>query len=394
MALSREEVAALDAADELAPLRAAFQLPDGMRYFGGHSLGPLPRAARERAKGALSAWGGEAVGAWNSAGWIDQPQRVGDTIGRLIGAEAGEVLVADSTSVNLFRLLLGACQLRTGRPVILTDTSNFPTDGYIAESVAAVTGGRVVRVKPADVGAALSGPLGQEVAVLTLTQMDFRTAAIHDVAALTAAAHAAGALTLWDLSHSAGVLPLAVGSWGVDLAVGATYKHLNGGPGSPAFLYVASRLQESLPVSVQGWMGHATPFDFSAEYKPAAGIRRQEVGTPPILSLAALEGALTVFDGVPIAALRAKSTALGDLFIRLVDEQLAGALACASPREGAKRGSQVAFRFDEGYALMQACIARGVIGDFRAPACCALGWARCTRAIWTCGRRWRSWGSA
>lgn len=372
---SRADCAALDAADPLAGFRERFALPEGLIYLDGNSLGPLPHAARERLRAvAEEEWGRGLIRSWNAAGWIEAPARLGARIAPLIGAGADEVVVADSTSVNLYKLLVGALALRPGRRTILTETGNFPTDRYIAQgAVASLGGGHRIR---SVAGEELAGALDEDTALLLLTQVDYRTGRLHDMAALTRAAHAAGALALWDLAHSAGALPVALEDCGVDLAVGCTYKYLNGGPGAPAFLYVARRWQDRIQSPLSGWMGHAEPFAFAPDYAPAPGIRRQLCGTPPILALAALEAALEIWAEVDLHALRRKSLALSEAFIALVESRCAGqGLALLTPREAAWRGSQVAWSQPEGYAIIQALIARGVIGDFRAPDVLRFGFA-------------------
>jgi kynureninase len=362
-----ETCARLDREDPLAAHRDAFALPPDIVYLDGNSLGPLPRATAGRLADCVAReWGTDLITSWNKAGWIDLPRRVGDKIARLIGAAPGEVLVADSTSVNLFKLLSGALALRPGRRTILSDHGNFPSDLYIAEGLARLcdTGHRLRLVAPETVAEAID----DDTAVVMLTEIDYRTGRRHDMAALTAAAQARGALMLWDLAHSAGAMPVDLGGCGVDLAVGCGYKFLNGGPGAPAFLYVAQRHQAGFVQPLAGWLGHAAPFAFETGYRPAPGIARHLCGTPPILSLVALDcGVDTVLAADP-AALRAKAMRLGDLFVDLVETRCAGlGLTLAGPRDAAQRGSQVSFRHAEAYPVMQALIARGVIGDFRAP---------------------------
>ena len=364
---TRESLAAVDAADPLARHRDAFVLPAGVIYLDGNSLGPLPRATPGRlAEVVEREWGEGLIRSWNAAGWIDGPRRVGAKIATLVGAEADEVMVTDSTSVNLFKLLAAALRLNPGRSVILSEPENFPTDLYVAQGLVELLGGRArLRLEPPE---RLAAGLTADTAVVLLTHVSYRSGAVHDMAALTAAAHDAGALVLWDLSHSVGALPVDLGKAGADLAVGCGYKYLNGGPGAPAFLYVAERHHAGFHQPITGWLGHAEPFAFESGYRPAPGLARALAGTPPILSLAALDvGVDTVLAADP-AALRAKSIALGDLFIELVEARAAGhGLALLSPREAARRGSQVSFRHPHAYPLMQALIARGVIGDFRAP---------------------------
>ncbi len=358
---------ALDRADTLAAHRDDFVLPDGVIYLDGNSLGALPRAAAARVASCVTQeWGRDLITSWNKAGWIDMPRRLGDRIARLIGASPGEVLVADSTSVNLFKILAAALALRPARRTILSDRGNFPSDLYMAQGIAALRGaGHVLRLEdPEDVAAAIDA----DTAVVMLTEIDYRSGRRHDMRALTAAAHAAGALTIWDLAHSAGAGPVDLGGCGADFAVGCGYKFLNGGPGAPAFLHVAARHQDAFVQPLSGWLGHLAPFAFESGYRPAQGIGRYLCGTPPILSMVALECGLDTIPADALPAIRAKAMALGDLFIALVERRCAGhGIEIACPRDAARRGSQVSFRHDQGYAIVQALIARGVIGDFRAP---------------------------
>jgi kynureninase len=358
-------ITSLDAADPLADRRALFEIPEGVVYLDGNSLGCLTRSARERvARVAAEEWGVSLIRGWNRHGWIDLPARVGDRIGRLIGAEPGSVVAADSTSVNLFKVLAAALRLRPERRVILSDSGNFPTDLYVAEGlIDLVDRGHELRIVEPE---AVEGAIDDTVAVVMLTEVDYRSGRLHDMAAITARAHAAGALTVWDLAHSAGAFPVDLAGVSADFAVGCGYKYLNGGPGAPAFVYVAPRLQESVTTPLSGWMGHAAPFAFDLGYSPAAGVDRMRAGTPPVLSLAALDAALDAFDGVDMSVVKAKSMALGDIFITEVEARCPE-LALACPRGGEQRGSQVSFRHPHGYAIMQALIERGVIGDFRAP---------------------------
>ena len=345
--------------------RAMFELPDGVTYLNGNSLGPLPRAATERmAQVIRDEWGQMLITGWNRAGWMAQPARMGDRIARLIGAEPGHVVMGDTLSVKVYQALAAALDMRPDRRVILSDSGNFPSDLYMAEGlIKALDRGHELRVvAPEDIKQAIS----DEVAVLMLTQVDYRTGRMHDMATLTARAHAMGALTVWDLAHSAGAVPVDLAGCGADFAVGCTYKFLNGGPGAPAFIYVAPRHADAATPALSGWLGHAAPFAFEPSYRPGAGIERMRVGTPPVLALAALEAALDVWDSVDMEDLRARSIALSERFIAAV-ETTCPALELASPRDPAQRGSQVSFHFEQGYAAMQALIARGVIGDFRAP---------------------------
>ncbi len=350
--------------DLFAHTRDLFDLPDGIIYLDGNSLGPLPNAARERVTREIdTGWGQQLIRAWNESAWIDLPATVGDRIARLIGAPQGSVIAGDSTSVNLHKALAAALSL-SDRKVILSDSGNFPTDLYVAQGLIATLGrGHELRVVEPE---AVEGAIGPGVAVLMLTEVDYRTGRLHDMAALTAKAHAAGALTIWDLAHSAGALPVRLEAAGADFAVGCGYKYLNGGPGAPAFIYVRPELQERIAPVLSGWMGHDAPFAFGQDYRPASGIDRMRVGTPPILSMAALDAALGAFDGIDMNVIRARSIELSELFISGIEASCPD-LALASPRDPTLRGSQVSFRFAEGYAAMQACIAAGVIGDFRAP---------------------------
>jgi len=372
---TRADAIARDVADELAALRDRFVLPDGVIYLDGNSLGALPRHVPARlAKAVESEWGHGLIRSWNDAGWIDATRRTAASIARLIGAAADEVSVADSTSVNLFKLLVAAARQNRGRKVLLTQHGNFPTDLYIAQSVAEILG---IALRYADPGHdALLAALDDTVGVLALTHVDYRSGRVHPMREITAAAHAVGALAVWDLSHSAGAIDIRLDEADADFAVGCGYKYLNGGPGAPAFAFAARRHQRELRQPLSGWLGHAQPFAFVEAFAPAPGIDRLQCGTPPMLSLLALESALDVFDGVDLAAVRAKSRALGDFFLRLVDANLGPfGFTVASPREGALRGSQVSLTHESGYAIMQALIARGVIGDFRAPDILRFGFA-------------------
>ena len=372
---TREEAAALDAADPLACARELFLLPEGVVYLDGNSLGALPRAAAQRLERVVrDEWGRDLVASWNRHGWIELAARVGDAIAPLIGAGPGEVMVADSTSVNLFKLQAAALDLREGRRVIVSERSNFPTDLYVAQGLVAILGGRAELrlVGRAELEAALDG----DVAVVMLTHVDFRSGEVHDMARLTALAHSAGALALWDLAHSAGALPVDLNGAAADLAVGCGYKYLNGGPGAPAFAWVARRHHDALRSPLWGWMGHAEPFRFDLEYRPAPGVDCLACGTPPILSLAALEEGVRTIAACGLERLRAKSVALTELFRGLVERDAAGSgLALASPRDPERRGSQLSFTHPGGYAIVQALIAEGVIGDFREPDVLRFGFA-------------------
>ncbi|HEX8641052.1 MAG TPA: kynureninase [Allosphingosinicella sp.] len=360
--MKREEAVAGDLADPLRDLRERFILPKGVVYLDGNSLGPLPKAAAARQQEVVAReWGESLIRSWNQHDWIGAPQRIGAKIARLIGARPQEVIVADSTSVNLFKLLVATARL-SDRPVLLSEAGNFHTDLHIAGGVADLLGLRLDAAPRAQV----EQRIGRETNLLLLTHVHYKTSARFDMAAVTARAREAGAHTVWDLSHSVGAVPLQLGRDGVELAVGCGYKYLNGGPGAPAFLYVAEHLQDRLVSPLRGWMGHAAPFDFTDDYDPAAGISRFLAGTPPMLSLLALESGVDNFDGVTMERLWAKSVALFDVFHALV-EQRCPELECISPREPGARGSHISFRHQHAFEICQALIADGVIGDFRAP---------------------------
>ncbi len=365
-ALTRADAEALDAADPIAAVRGAFVLPDGLVYLDGNSLGALPRRAVERVGDAVAReWGEGLVSSWNEHGWIDLPARVAAKIAPLVGARPSEVAVADSTSVNLFKLLAGGLRLRPGRRMIVSERGNFPTDVYVAQGLGALLGDVELRLVARD---ELAAALDDRVAVLMLTHVDFRTGEVHDMPDLTRAAHDAGALALWDLAHSAGALPVDLDGCGVDLAVGCGYKYLNGGPGAPAFAFVAEAHHTRFETPLAGWMGHAAPFAFDTRYEPAPGVARLLCGTPPVLSLVALECGVDTVAAAGVDRLRRKSVALGELFIRLVEQECAAfGLEPASPRDAGRRGSQVSFRHAEAFAIVRALVARRVVGDFREP---------------------------
>ncbi len=345
--------------------RAMFHLPEGMTYLDGNSLGPLPRAAAARvAQTVEQEWGNLLITGWNKAGWMDQPAAIGNRIAKLIGAEAGTVTMGDTLSIKVYQALASALEMNPTRRVILSDTGNFPSDLYIAEGLCRTlaNGYTLKTVAPEDV----ADHIDETVAVTLLTEVDYRTGRKHDMASLTALAQHHGALTVWDLAHSAGALPVHLAQCQADFAVGCTYKYLNSGPGGPAFIYVAPRHAETARPALSGWLGHAEPFAFDTDYRPGRGIERMRVGTPPVLQLAALESALDIWDMTTIQDVRAASLALTDQFIAGV-EATCPTLTLATPRDHAMRGSQVSFRHAQGYAIMQAMIARGVIGDFRAP---------------------------
>lgn len=365
--MDRRHLAELDAADPLARFRDRFSLPDGVIYLDGNSLGPVGVGIAARlAHTVEEEWGRGLIRSWTGADWINAPKRLGDRIAPLVGARAGEVVVADSTSVNLFKLLATALRLRPDRRVILIEAGDFPTDGYIVQGLIGLVGRDVElrRAAPGEIAAGLDG----EVAVMMLSHVNYQSCRLNDMAALTARAHEAGALALWDLCHSVGALAVDLNGATADLAVGCTYKFLNGGPGAPAFLYVAEALQAAAPPTITGWMGHADPFAFAGEYQAAGGILRHLAGTPPILAFAALEAALEVWDEVDLGALREKSVRMGEIFVELMAERLAGCgFGLAAPADARLRGSQITFHHPQGYAIVRALVSQGVIGDFRAP---------------------------
>ena len=370
--MTLEEANRLDTEDRLAFARDRFRVPDGIIYLDGNSLGPLPSATPLALRRTMEQqWGKDLIASWNKHGWIDWPTKVAAKLSPIVGAEPDELLVADSTSVSLFKLLAAAACARPERRTILTQKGNFPTDTYVAEGVAdmlelelkAVAADRVIKA------------INRDTAVITLTHVDYRSSAVHDMRAINEAAHEGGALTVWDLSHSAGAIELDLNAAGCDLAVGCGYKYLNGGPGAPAFIFVASKLQDTLRSPLQGWMGHAEPFAFDDSYRPAQGMERFLTGTPSILALAALYVGLSTFDDIAISDLVAKSRKLSQLFIEQVEARSGGEVSLASPRDPALRGSHVVFAHPNGYAVMQALIARGVVGDFRAPDLMRFGFA-------------------
>lgn len=372
--MDRDELAARDAEDPLAPLRAGFHLPPDTVYLDGNSLGALQPVVAERVRDLVAhEWGHGLIRSWNDAGWIDLPRQVAARIAPLIGASPDEVAVTDSTSVDLFKALVAARRLRPDRRVILTDDGNFPTDLYVASGVADLLPDTAVVVVPT---AEVEARLAPDVAVLTLTHVDYRSGRVYDAARLTAAAHDAGALTVWDLSHSAGAVHVDLADWHADLAIGCTYKYLNGGPGAPAYLYAARRHHEALSTPIRGWFGHADPFAFAPEYRPAPDVSRFLAGTPPVLSLAALDTALAVWEDVDLPAVVHKIRTLTDVFVQLVDERVTGlGVEVASPRDREHRGAQVALRHPHAYPVMQALIERGVVGDVRVPDLLRFGFA-------------------
>jgi kynureninase len=362
--VTRDEVQQLDVADPLAFARERFVLPEGTIYLDGNSLGALPKAAAAAlAKTAEQQWGEDLIASWNLHDWIDWPTQIAAALAPIVGAKPSELLIADSTSVCLFKLLAAAVRARPGRTTIVTQRASFPTDLYVAQGLAEMLGLRLKAVSPDQVLSSID----DDTAVVSLTHVDYRTAAFYDMRAVNAAAQAAGAMTLWDLCHSAGAIEMDVAGTGSDLALGCGYKYLNGGPGAPAFIFVAERLQDELTNPLQGWMGHAEPFAFVDDYRPNNGILRFLTGTPPIIGLAALDAGIKTFDGISMSDIEAKSRKLSKLFVDEVEASCGNEVCLASPREPAQRGSHVVFAHPEGYAVVQALISRGVIGDFRAP---------------------------
>lgn len=347
------------------PMKERFEIPEGMIYLDGNSLGPLPRGVPERLRAMLTdEWGANLIKGWNADGWMDQPMRVGNRIARLVGAPEGSVVMGDTLSVKVYQALSAALDMAPERRVILSDNGNFPTDLYMAEGLIRQMGQghRLSTVPPEEVIAAIT----DEVAVVMLTQVDYRTGRMHDMARVTRAAHDAGAVMIWDLAHSAGAVPVDLAACGCEFAVGCTYKYLNGGPGAPAFIYVRPDLSGRVEPALSGWLGHAAPFAFEPAYRPAPGVERLRIGTPPVMQLTALEAALDLWDEVDLADLRHASIALSERFIAEVETRCPE-LSLASPRDPKVRGSQVSFAYEHGYAVIQALIARDVIGDFRAP---------------------------
>ncbi|WP_099867332.1 kynureninase [Pararhizobium haloflavum] len=365
---ARERALEMDRADPLGPMREAFHLREGLIYLDGNSLGAMPKCAASAVEAALHReWGEDLIESWNKADWIGLPQRAGAKIAALVGAGSDDVVVTDSTSVNLFKVLAAALSLRPDRRVIVSERSNFPTDLYMVEGLMTLLG-RDHSLKLVDRAEDIAPAMSEDVAVVMLTHVNYRDGRMLDMADLTERAHAVGALTIWDLAHSAGAVPVALSATNADFAVGCGYKFLNGGPGAPAFCYVAPHLQEDAVQPLSGWFGHRAPFDFTPSFKPATGIARFLTGTPPVLSMTALDKALSVWRDVDMAVVREKSLALSDLFVERVEALTAGGeLTLLTPRDHASRGSQISFRHPSAYPVMQALISRGVVGDFRAP---------------------------
>lgn len=371
--ITLEDVAKLDAQDALASCRDRFQLPEGVIYLDGNSLGALPKSVPSRMAMAIEQeWGVGLIRSWNDADWYPAPQRVGARVALLVGADKDEVIMADSTSVNLFKVLAGALRLRPGRRRILSECGNFPTDVYVASGVADLMNAELLTVEPQDILSAID----DSVAVVSLTHVNYKTGRVYDMAEITRRAHDVGALVVWDLAHTAGAMPCDLNACNVDFAVGCGYKYLNGGPGAPAFVFAARRHHARLRQPLTGWHGHLRPFEFNHDYAPGQGMDQMLVGTASQLGLIALEAALDAFDKVDMQALRRKSVAMTELFIRLVDQELSDfGFGLATPRDASLRGSQVSLTHPQGYAITQALIDRGVIGDFRAPDILRFGFA-------------------
>jgi kynureninase len=359
---SRADAEALDARDPLAFARSRFTLPDDVVYLDGNSLGALSASVRSAVVDAIDRqWGRDLIGSWNGNGWWTLPRRVGDRIGALVGAAPGQVMCGDSTSVQLFQALTATARLRPGRRVLVTDGDGFPTDQYLADAVARILDLRIRRLTPPGLAA------DEDTAVLALSAVDYRTGELWDVEAITRSAHEAGALVVWDLCHAAGALPFDLDALGADAAVGCTYKYLNGGPGSPAWLYLPHRHQAAADLPLTGWQGRANPFGLAQTYEPADGVERARIGTPPVLSMLALEAALDVWDEVDLSDVRAKSLSLSDLLIARADGLRSHGVSVVTPRDHGRRGSHVSLRHEKAYELCQALIGSGIVGDFRAP---------------------------
>ncbi len=373
MAIERERCLAQDRDDPLAFARDRFALPAGVIYLDGNSLGALPRSVRPRVDEVIvREWGEDLIGSWNSAGWYTAPGRAGERLARLLGAKPSEVTITDSISVNLFKLLVAAARLRPERSEILAEAGNFPSDNHIVESVARMLGLTTRFVPAGEIAAAVT----RDTAVATLSHVNYRTAEMQDMAAVTAAIHDAGALAVWDLAHSSGAVLLDLDGSAADFAVGCGYKYLNGGPGAPSHIFVAERHQAAFDQPLQGWFGHADPFRFDDGFSRAPGIRAALCSTPPMLSLLAFEAALDAFDGISMPDLAAKGRALCELFIELADERLTSfGVTLATPRDGSRRGSHVSLRHPDAFGIVRALIARGIVGDFRAPDAMRFGFA-------------------
>ena len=362
-----QQVRQLDATDPLAGVREQFALPAGVVYLDGNSLGPPPRSAAAALSRTLTEWSQDLIHGWFEHGWVDLPATIGARLEPILGAEPSSVMVGDSTTVNLYKAVHAACDLHDGD--LLTDSGNFPTDLYVLSEVARRRGRSLRMVEPE----AVLGSIDDGVSIVSLTQVDYRTSRLHDLPAITARAHRAGALVVWDLSHSAGVMPIDLAANGVDLAVGCGYKYLNGGPGAPAYLYAAPALQQELANPITGWFGHTDPFSFSPSFAAAPGIERMRVGTPHVLSMVSLDAALATFDGLSFQEIRAKSVRLTSLLIELVDQELGDRVEVVTPRSAAERGSHVSLRHGEAARVVKQVMAAGVICDFRPPDLIRLG---------------------
>ncbi len=376
MSVTRDDCLALDLSDPLAPLRNRFYLPEATVYLDGNSLGALPLSVRDHLHQVIDReWGQDLISSWNDHDWIGLPQRIGAKIAPLIGAATDEVIVTDSTSVNMFKLLITALVLNRGKGVVLSTRDNFPTDLYMAQGVSNLLGGQVCNLRMVDEVDLLES-INEDTAVVMLTEVNFRTGRLLDMAAITRQAHACGALVIWDLSHSVGVVPIDLNGCEVDLAVGCGYKFLNGGPGAPAFVFVAKQHQDQVNQPLYGWMGHQNPFAFSAHYQPANGMNNFLCGTPPVLSMSALDKALDIWADTDIQAVRAKSEQLSELFLQLVGQRSGlSSLVLKSPVSAAERGSQLSFGHARAAAIIQALAERQVIGDFREPDVLRFGFA-------------------
>ena len=350
---------------DFAKTKSLFHLPEGIIYLDGNSLGPLPKAATAAvSKTMQDEWGELLITGWNKAGWMNKPSNVGDRVGKLIGAPSGSVVMGDTLSIKVYQALASALEINSDRKLVLSDTGNFPSDLYMADGlIRSLDKGHELRLYNPE---SVAEQLTEEVAVLMLTEVDYRTGRLHNMAEITKKAHDLGIITVWDLAHTAGAVDVDLEGADADFAIGCTYKYLNSGPGGPAFIYVAPRLQDQVRPALSGWLGHEAPFAFDLDYRAGGGIERMRCGTPPILQLASLEASLDIWDLATMADVRAKSIELTDLFVKLVEDSCPD-LKLASPRNGQERGSQISFHFKEGYAAMQALIDRGVIGDFRAP---------------------------
>jgi kynureninase len=373
--LTRDALKAMDKKDTLSSFRTRFELPNDIIYLDGNSLGAQPKAALAVAKDVVGRqWGQDLIKSWNTAGWFDMPYRLGDKLAVLLGADAGEMLVTDSTGINLYKILALAAKLNPERSVLLMENDNFPTDVYMAQGLIDQLGGsHTLKLVPGD---EIMAAIDDSVAAVSITQVNYKTGRLLDMAAITAKAHACGALAIWDLCHSAGALPVNLNGCNVDFAVGCTYKYLNGGPGSPAFIFAAKRHQNKASQPLSGWWGHSDPFAFSRDYAASPNISQMACGTQPITSMAMIECGLDMFLDADMAEIRKKSNTLCDLFIELMESRCGDfGFELNSPRDGTKRGSQISFNHDNGYAIVKALIARGVIGDFRAPANMRFGFA-------------------